>query len=70
LNTGSSRLANAIMCLKLPTCKIDCPASDWVSATAGDRKAYDRIVSHCENDVLATEEAFTQLKPYLVNLHR
>lgn len=54
--------------LKCKLRKYHLPWSDWEKARYGDRKAMDRMVKYCANDILALEEVYTRLLP-LMNTH-
>ena len=61
----SSRLEALLEHLKARTRKTPLKPEDWRLAAAGDRKALDRIVAHNIPDVVALEEAFLRLIPFL-----
>lgn len=42
----------------------------WDKAMAGDAEAYEKIVEHCDADVLVLRDVFARLKDQIVNIHR
>lgn len=42
----------------------------WDRAMAGDEDAYNKIVEHCDADVLVTRDVFAVLKTQIANIHR
>lgn len=42
----------------------------WDKAMAGDEEAYEKIVEHCDADVLVLRDVFARLKDQIVNIHR
>lgn len=43
------------------------PWEDWRIAPFGDRKAMNKLVDYCENDVLVLEEVYLALRPLIKN---
>lgn len=42
----------------------------WDKAMAGDPEAYEKIVEHCDADVLVLRDVFAVLKTQIANIHR
>lgn len=42
----------------------------WDDADHGDRAAYEKIIEHCEADVLVLRDVYAKLKPMVTILHR
>ncbi len=42
----------------------------WDQADHGDRDAYEKILEHCEADVLVLRDVYAKLKPMVHILHR
>jgi uncharacterized protein YprB with RNaseH-like and TPR domain len=42
----------------------------WDNADHGDRAAYEKIIEHCEADVLVLRDVYAKLKPMVRILHR
>ena len=70
LRTRGNRMDGAAKDLAGKNQKYDVEAEEWVRAVDGDRRAFDRIVRHCEVDVVMTEELLEILKPYVVRITR
>lgn len=50
---------------KVPNLKTPLTPEVWAEAAAGDKKALDEVVAHCEADVLATADVFPKLAPFV-----
>jgi len=70
LRLRGSRLDNVSKDFHTNTRKYDVPAWRWTLAAEGDIKSIDEIVTHCELDVLLTEEMMQYLKPLIVRFTR
>ena len=67
---GRRSLENVAKVLQLPVQKEGLDKYEWSLAIAGDKPALDRIIEHCQADVLVLREAFHRLKVHISNIHR
>lgn len=65
LKLHSNRLEALLEHLGTRVRKTPLKPEDWRRASAGDKKAMDRIVSHNVPDVVALEECFLRMIPFL-----
>lgn len=65
MRIGSRKLDNVSKYFKSKNQKTPLDASTWQLAAAGDRKAMDAVVTHCEFDVRVTKDVFPHLAPYV-----
>lgn len=70
MKIGSAKLENVAKYFRFKNQKTPLDWDVWQLAAAGDRKAMDEVVEHCVSDVLALEEAYEIVLPYVSNLHR
>jgi len=56
--------------LRTSSKKYDVPREDWQDAQDGDKAAFDRIVTHCEHDVLTLEEVLDKMKGQITCISR
>lgn len=68
--TQGHRLENVAKDLALKFQKYEVEAEAWQAATDGDRPSFNRIVKHCQQDVLITEEVLDRMKHLLVHVTR
>lgn len=54
--------------LRFENQKYEVPAWRWVLAAEGDKESIDEIVTHCEQDVVMTQEAFDLFEPMIVRV--
>jgi len=66
----SAKLEHVSENLNTKTKKFHADAADWIKAADGNRISYDKIVKHCQQDVILTEEVFHILTPYIVRITR
>lgn len=53
-----------------PNRKTPLSVRTWDKAMSGDEEAYEKIIEHCDADVLVTRDVFAVLKPHVKNIHR
>lgn len=74
LRTRSHRLEHAGVHLGLETGKFDATPQEWIEAAQepgkAGKEAFDKIVRHCEHDVVMTEQAFMRLKPLVARIQK
>jgi uncharacterized protein YprB with RNaseH-like and TPR domain len=70
LRTRGNRLDGASRDLGAKFAKYTVGAEGWIKAADGHVESFDKIVHHCELDVMLTEEMFEILKPYVVRITR
>ncbi len=70
MRIGSAKLVNAQKFFRLGEEKTELVWETWQLAAAGDRKAMDEVVEHCEADVRVLRELYPHVLPYVKNLHR
>ena len=70
MKIGSAKLDNVQRFLDSGTQKTPITWKEWQLAAAGDRKAMDTVVEHCEADVLVLREVFQELKQLVRVVHR
>lgn len=70
MKIGSKKLDNVAKYFCLPSQKTPISWDDWQRAGAGDKKAMEEVVTHCEFDVKVLREAYEHLLPYVANIHR
>ena len=63
LKLSSNRLANIQRFLKLSAAKTPIDQGTWIKAIAGNKKAMDTVVEHCQEDVKMLEEAYHKMRP-------
>lgn len=67
---GSSKLDNVAKFFRTDDQKTPLDWDTWNLAAAGDSEAMDKIVEHCEADVLVLRSVFGHLKPLIRSIHR
>jgi uncharacterized protein YprB with RNaseH-like and TPR domain len=67
---GSSKLDNVAKFFRTPDQKTPLEWDTWNLAAAGSQEAMDKIVEHCEADVLVLRAVFGHLKPLIRSIHR
>ena len=67
---GSKKLVNVQKFLDLKGAKTELKWETWQRASAGNKKAMNEVVEHCEADVEVTAEAYWYLLPAIKNVHR
>lgn len=67
---GSRKLDNVQRFLDLPEAKTPITWENWQLAGAGDSKAFEQVVRHCEADVKVLAGAYWRLLPSVANIHR
>lgn len=70
LKIGSSRLDNVAKFFRLENQKTPISWEEWALAAAGDEEALERVVEHCEFDVLVLRDAYAHLKSLIRIVHR
>jgi uncharacterized protein YprB with RNaseH-like and TPR domain len=70
LRFRGARLDNISKDLRTETAKYDVPAWRWVLAAEGNVNSINEIVTHCEHDVILTQEMFEYLKPMIIRFTR
>lgn len=68
LRIGGSSLKRVSEFFKLPNQKTPLDGPTWQRAAAGDKKALDEIVEHCEYDVLVLRDTLPILAPHVKKL--
>jgi len=69
-NIGRKSLANAEGFFEASNAKTPLSPRIWDKADHGDDEEFDRIVEHCEADVLVLREIFGKLKAGVSTIHR
>lgn len=67
---GSKKLDNVSKYINSPNRKTPLEWEVWQLAMTGDRTSMDKVVEHCEADVLVTRDVFAALKPSIRIIHR
>jgi len=70
LRLRGARLDGVSKDLRTKVAKYDVPAWRWILAAEGDKASSREIVTHCELDVLLTEEMMERLKPLIIRITR
>lgn len=65
LKVGGRRLDTVARFFRAPNQKTPLDGQTWQEASAGDKKAMDAIVEHCEYDVLVLRDLWPHLAPYV-----
>lgn len=69
-NIGRKSLANAEGFFEASNAKTPLSPRIWDKADHGDHEEFDKIVEHCEADVLVLREIFGKLKAGVTTIHR
>ena len=67
---GRRSLASVSEYFDVPNRKTPLSVRTWDLAMSGDESAYEKIVEHCDADVLVTRDVFSFLKRGIRNIHR
>lgn len=67
---GSSRLDNVAKFFRTEVQKTPLDWDTWRLAARGDKAALDKVVEHCEHDVLVLRSIFHHLKPLVRVIHQ
>lgn len=70
LRIGSKKLDLVQKYYGFPEEKTPITWEDWQNAAAGDKKAMNQVVRHCEADVLVLRAAYWKLLPMVATIHR
>lgn len=70
MRIGSSKLDNVQKFFRSPHSKSALDWDTWALAGAGNAEALDRVVEHCEADVLVLRDVFSHLKQHITVVHR
>lgn len=65
MKIGSRKLDNVSIFFDTPHKKTPLDGTTWQLAAAGDSKAMNAVVEHCESDVLVTRDLWPHLAPYI-----
>ena len=67
---GSKKLDNVQRFLGLTESKTPITWPEWQRAALGDKRAFEKVVHHCEQDVRVLAGAYWRLLPSVANIHR
>jgi uncharacterized protein YprB with RNaseH-like and TPR domain len=70
MRIGRRSLQSVSEYFDVPNRKTPLNVRTWDKAMAGDAAAYDKIVEHCDADVLVTRDVFRVLKTQIASIHR
>jgi uncharacterized protein YprB with RNaseH-like and TPR domain len=70
MRIGRRSLQSVSEYFDVPNRKTPLSVRIWDKAMSGDPEAYDKIVEHCDADVLVTRDVFRVLKTQISNIHR
>lgn len=70
MRIGRRSLQSVSEYFDVPNRKTPLSVRTWDKAMAGDEEAYEKIIEHCDADVLVTRDVFPVLKPHIKNIHR
>ena len=70
MRIGRRSLASVSEYFDVPNRKTPLSVRTWDLALAGDAEAYEKIIEHCDADVLVTRDVFRVLKTQIANIHR
>ncbi len=70
MRIGRRSLQSVSEYFDVPNRKTPLNVRTWDKAMAGSEEAYDKIVEHCDADVLVTRDVFRVLKTQIANIHR
>lgn len=70
MRIGRRSLQSVSEYFDVPNRKTPLSVRTWDKAMAGDAEAYEKIVEHCDADVLVTRDVFAILKTQIANIHR
>ena len=65
MRLGSKRLENVQKFFGTDAAKTPLDPETWALAATGDRAALDRVVVHCESDILVLRDLWPHLVPYV-----
>lgn len=67
---GSRKLVNVQKFLGLDEAKTDITWENWQRAAMGNTRAFQEVVTHCEQDVKVLAAAYWRFLPYISVIHR
>lgn len=70
MRIGSARLDNVAKFFRVENQKTPISWDEWAMAAAGDMDALERVVEHCEADVLVLRDVFARMKSLVRIVHR
>lgn len=70
MRIGRRSLQSVSEYFDVPNRKTPLSVRTWDKAMAGDAEAYEKIVEHCDADVLVLRDVFGVLKSQVANVHR
>lgn len=70
LRLASSKLDNVSQFFRTKTRKYDVDHETLQASRAGDKKALQEVIKHCEEDVRILSEVYWKLTPLIRNIHR